>query len=79
MVSPAPMPSKFARYALHFALGVRQHRLIVSRLFYFVRRPRLRQPLLKLFEIIGPNGTALAAQHDESHRSIEPRYLRCCQ
>jgi len=58
---------------------VRQHRLIVGRLFYFVRRPRLRQPLLKLFEIIGPNCTALAAQHDESHRSIEPRYLRCCQ
>jgi hypothetical protein len=31
------MPPEFTRYALHFALGVRQHRLIVSRFFYFVR------------------------------------------
>ena len=73
------MPSEFTRDALHLALGVRQQRLIVGRLIYFVGRPRLRQPLLKLLEIIGADGTTLAAQHDESDRPIEPRYLRCCQ
>jgi hypothetical protein len=45
----------------------------------FVGRPRLRETLLKLFEIVGPDGTTLAAQHDESYWPVELRHLRWCQ
>jgi hypothetical protein len=76
VVTTAPMPPELTRYAFHFALSVRKHGLIVRRLLDFVGRPWLRQKRLKLFEIIGADRATLAAQHDESHGSIELRHLR---
>ena len=79
VVSATPMLPEFTSYAFHLALGVRQHGLVVGRLLDFIWRPRLRQKILKLFEIVGADRTALAAQHDESHGSVESRYLRWCE
>ena len=76
MVSTAPVPPEFAGNAFHFSLGVGERSPIIARLLDFVGRPRLRQKLLKLLEIIGADRTALTTEHDESHRPIELRYLR---
>jgi hypothetical protein len=70
------MPSEFAGYPFHLALCVREHGAIVGRLFNFIGRPRLREPLLELVEIVGAYRATLSAQHYESHGAIEPRYLR---
>jgi hypothetical protein len=70
-----PVAPEFSRYLSHLALGRGKHRAIVGGFFYFVRRPRLRQPLLQILEAIRPDRTPLAAENDESYRSIELRNL----
>ena len=69
------MPAEFARYAFYFAFRGREHLLVVERGIHFIRRPRLRQKLLQLLQVIGPNGATLAAKHHESHRPIQLGYL----
>jgi hypothetical protein len=70
------MLAEFSGYSLHFTLGVREHGAIVRRFNDLVGGPRLREAFLKLPEIVRANGTALSAKNNESHRSIEPWYLR---
>jgi hypothetical protein len=75
VISASPMTPELAGNALHLALGVRKHRLIVRRLLHLVGRPRPCQLLLKIVEIVGAHGAALATQHHESYRSIQLGYL----
>jgi hypothetical protein len=36
MISRTSMPAEFAGYSLHFALGVRKHRAILSRFLHLI-------------------------------------------
>jgi len=74
-----PVPSEVRCYLLHFPLGVGEHGSIVGRFLDFIRRPWLREPLLKLCERVGTDGAALAAQHYETDRPVEPGNLFVCQ
>src|SRR2546423_14690130 len=68
MVSP-PVPSEIRRDLLHFPLGVREHGSIVGRFLDFIRRPRLREPLLKLCERVGSYRAAPGPPHYANDRA----------
>jgi hypothetical protein len=72
----APMLAEFSGYSFHFVLGVRKHCAIIRRFNDLVWRPRLRQTLLELVEVVGAHRTALTTQNYEADRSVEPWYFR---
>jgi hypothetical protein len=75
----APVTAEFTRDLAHLSLGAGQQGAIVGRLFHLVRRIRLREALLKIFQIVGSHGAALPSQYDEPHGTIELGHLLLCQ
>src|SRR4051812_27400368 len=65
------MAPKIIRDLAHFSFRSGQHHAIVSSLLYLVRRPRLSEAFLQIFERVGAHRPALPTQDDESHWPIE--------
>ena len=75
MMTVSAMTSEFARNLTHFALGLGQHCAIFLGFGDFIRRPRLGETVLKIFETVRSNRAALPAQYDEANRTVETRNL----